>query len=205
MRPILFLSVFSFFLLTACSSDAQEDHGDGHDANEHAEHHDANGHPHHPMRENTEARVSPNAATMQTIGTTNVVITYGRPSVKDREIFGGLVPYGEVWRTGANEASTITFSGDVTVEGQPLAAGTYSLFTIPTDGDWTVIFNNVAEQWGAFNYSEAEDALRVTATPSSEFHVEQMGFWFDNVTTTSATAVLGWADMMVGFDIAVAE
>lgn len=203
MRPTLILSVFSLFLLTACSSEAQHDqeHADT------AEHSEANAaeHPHHPMRANDEARVSPNAAVMQTVGTTNVVITYGRPSMKGRDIFGGLVPYNAVWRTGANEATTITFSGDVTIEGQPLAAGSYSLFTIPTSDSWTVIFNNEAEQWGAFNYNEAEDALRVTVEPTSQFEVEQMGFWFDNVTTTSATAVLAWADVVVPFEIAVAE
>ncbi|MDX1438871.1 MAG: DUF2911 domain-containing protein [Rubricoccaceae bacterium] len=205
MRPLVLLSVFSLFVLTACSSDAQEDHDAEHnETHEHAEHASSE-HPHHPMRGNDEPRVSPNAAVMQTIGTTNVVITYGRPSVNDREIFGGLVPYNEVWRTGANEATTITFSDNVTVEGQPLDAGTYGLFTIPTESTWTIIFNATAEQWGAFNYDASQDVLRVEVEPTHEFHIEQMGFWFDNVTTTSATAVLGWADVMVGFDIEVVE
>ena len=198
IRPLLLLAVFGLFIFTACEGEAQDDHD--HDATENnGAHHD------HPMRANDEVRPSPNAAVMQTIGTTMVHIMYGRPSVNDREIFGGLVPYNEVWRTGANEATTITFSSDVTIEGQPLAAGTYGLFTLPTADSWTFIFKNTAEQWGAFNYDSAEDALRVTVQPTHEFQVEQMGFWFDEVTATSAKAVLGWSDTMVGFEIGVAQ
>ena len=207
-RPFLFLSVFSLFILTACASDAQNDNDmaeghENHDENGMAEGHEA--HNDHPMRANDEVRVSPNAGVMQTIGTTMVHIMYGRPSVNDRDIFGGLVPYDEVWRTGANEATTITFSSDVTIEGQPLAAGTYGLFTLPTADSWTFIFNNTADQWGAFDYDSEEDALRVTVQPTHEFEVEQMGFWFDEVSATSAKAVLGWAGTMVAFEIGVSE
>ena len=207
-RPFLLLSVFSLFILTACTSDAQNDDdmaegNDTHHENGMADGHE--GHHGHPMRANDEARVSPNAGVMQTIGTTMVHIMYGRPSVNDREIFGGLVPYDEVWRTGANEATTITFSGDVTIEGQPLAAGTYGLFTLPTADSWTFIFNNTADQWGAFDYDSAEDALRVTVQPTNEFPVEQMAFWFDEVSATSAKAVLGWAGTMAAFEIEVSE
>lgn len=200
IRPLIILSVFSLFILTACEGEAQDDMT-GHDADTH----ENAGHPEHPHRANDEVRASPNAAVMQTIGTTDVVITYGRPSVKGREIFGGLVPYNEVWRTGANEATTITFSDDVTIEGQPLAAGSYGLFTLPTESTWNVIFNNTAEQWGAFNYDSAEDALRVDVTPGPGFGVEQLGFWFDEVTDSSAKAVLGWADLTVGFTIGAGE
>ncbi len=195
-RPFLLLSVFSLFVLTACTSDAQND-------NDMAEAHEA--HDDHPMRANDETRVSPNAGVMQTIGTTSVHIMYGRPSVNDRDIFGGLVPYDEVWRTGANEATTITFSSDVTIEGQPLAAGTYGLFTLPTADSWTFIFNNTADQWGAFDYDSAEDALRVTVQPIHEFEVEQMSFWFNEISATSAKAVLGWAGTMAAFEIGVSE
>ncbi|MDM7914857.1 MAG: DUF2911 domain-containing protein [Candidatus Eisenbacteria bacterium] len=93
-------------------------------------------------------RPSPKAQVMQTVGLTDVTITYSRPGVKGRVIWGELVPYDKVWRTGANEATTIAFSSDVKVDGHPLKAGTYSLHTIPTKGDWTVIFNSKAEQWG---------------------------------------------------------
>ena len=85
--------------------------------------------------------------------------------MKGRPIWGQLVPYGQVWRSGANEATTITFDQPVMVEGQPLAAGTYSLFTIPTEKQWTMIFNKTAKQWGAFKYDDKQDALRVTVTP----------------------------------------
>ena len=207
-RPFLLLSVFSLFILTACASDAQNDNdmAEGNDA--HHENGMAEGqetHHGHPMRANDEARVSPNAGVMQTIGTTRVHIMYGRPSVNGREIFGGLEPYDEVWRTGANEATTITFSDDVTIEGQPLAAGAYGLFTIPNPDSWTFIFNNTADQWGAFDYDSAEDALRVTVEPTHDFEVEQMSFWFDEVSATSAKAVLGWAGTMAAFEIGVSE
>jgi hypothetical protein len=156
-------------------------------------------------RGNEEARASPNAAVSQTIGTTEVRLTYGRPQVKGRTIFGddGLVPYGEVWRTGANEATTISFSSDVTVQGESLAAGTYSLYTIPGPESWTIIFNDTAEQWGT-NYDNSEDVLRVDATPASAPSREMMTFLFTDVTNTSGTCVLHWADVRVPFEIEVA-
>jgi len=156
-------------------------------------------------RGNDEARVSPNAAVSQTIGTTEVRLTYGRPSVNDRTIFAedGLVPYGEVWRTGANEATTISFSDDVTVQGEPLSAGTYSLYTIPGPDSWTIIFNDIANQWGT-DYDESEDVLRVEATPETGPQVEMMMFYFENVDETSGTAVLHWNETRVPFEIQVA-
>jgi len=114
-----------------------------------------------PDRENTVPRVSPNALVGQTIGVTEVRIAYGRPSVRGRKIFGGLVPFDEVWRTGANEATTISFSTPVRIEGTSLDAGTYSLFTIPGPETWTLIFNSEPEQWGAYNYDSSKDILRV--------------------------------------------
>ena len=90
-----------------------------------------------------------------------ITVAYCRPYMKDRVIFGELVPFGEVWRTGANEATTIELSQDVTVAGEPLPAGRYALFTIPGENEWTMIFKNKADQWGAFDYDAAEDALRV--------------------------------------------
>lgn len=153
-----------------------------------------------------EARVSPNAAVSQTIGTTEVRLTYGRPSVNDRTIFSedGLVPYGEVWRTGANEATTISFSSDVTVQGEPLSAGTYSLYTIPGEDTWTLIFNDVANQWGT-EYDQSEDVLRVEATPETAHHREQMMVFFEEISDTSGTGVIHWADIQVPFEIQVSE
>ncbi|NNF59416.1 MAG: DUF2911 domain-containing protein [Rhodothermaceae bacterium] len=156
-----------------------------------------------PQRGNDEARPSPNAYAGQTIGTTNVMISYGRPAVRGREIYGTLVPYGEVWRTGANEATVFHVSDDVQIEGQSLPAGTYGLFTIPTEDGWTIIFNNVAEQWGAFNYDASQDALRVDVMSEEAPVVEQMAFWFDDVDATSGTVVLSWAGVQVPFTIEV--
>jgi len=155
-------------------------------------------------RGNEEPRTSPNAAVSQTIGTTEVRITYGRPQVNGRTIFGDLVSYNEVWRTGANEATTVSVSSDVTVEGEPLSAGTYSLYTIPRPDSWTIIFNNVANQWGT-QYDQSEDALRVDVEPESAPQHEMMTFVFEEVTDTSGTCVLYWADARVPFEIQVAE
>ena len=154
-------------------------------------------------RANEEARISPNATVSQTIGTTLVTISYGRPAVKGREIYGGLVPFDQVWRTGANEASTITFSDDVLVEGQKLKAGTYGLFTIPGEDEWTIVFNNVPAQWGAFDYDSSKDALRVKVEPQKGRPIEQMMFYFQDVTENSGTVVLHWDETKVPFTIEV--
>lgn len=156
-----------------------------------------------PERESMLPRTSPNAMVAQTIGVTDATITYGRPSVRGRTIYGDLVPYGEVWRTGANEATTITIEDDVMVEGESLAAGTYALFTIPGEDTWTVIFNEEAEQWGAYNYDESADALRVTVEPEAAASMEMMTFTFENVTDTSAAAVLHWSDVRVPIGLSV--
>lgn len=154
-------------------------------------------------RGNEEPRVSPNASVSQTIGTTEVTITYGRPGVNDRNIFGDLVPFNEVWRTGANEATTITFSDDVMIEGEELSAGTYGLFTIPGEETWTVVFNNVPTQWGAFDYTSEEDALRVEVEPEEASPMEQMIFYFEDVTEESGTVVLHWDDVRIPFTVKV--
>jgi hypothetical protein len=156
-----------------------------------------------PHRASDEVRASPNAVVGQTVGTTDVLITYGRPSVRGRVIFGDLVPYGEVWRTGANEATTFTVSKDVTVEGEALPAGTYALFTIPTEEGWTVIFNRAAEQWGAFDHDPAQDALRIEVAPEEGAATEMMTFAFEDITDTSADVVLSWAGLLVPFQIEV--
>lgn len=143
-------------------------------------------------RGNDEARPSPNATVSQTIGTTMVTVGYSRPSVRDRDIFGGLVPFGEVWRTGANEATTISFSSDVMVEGEMLSAGTYSLYTIPNEDSWTVIFNRTAQQWGT-QYDASQDALRVTVDPMTNAPMqEQFEVRFANVSANAATMILHW-------------
>lgn len=154
-------------------------------------------------RGNTLPRTSPNATVSQTIGITEVQITYGRPSVNGRAIFGDLVPFGDPWRTGANEATTFSVSTPVQVEGQTLEAGTYGLFTVPGRDSWTIIFNDVAEQWGAYEYDSSEDVLRVETTPESADPQEMMTFTFESVTDTSATMALHWATTRVPVDLTV--
>jgi hypothetical protein len=154
-------------------------------------------------RSNMLPRTSPNASVSQTIGVTEVHVTYGRPSVNGRTIFGDLVAYDEIWRTGANEATTITFSSPVMVEGEALSAGTYGLFTIPGESSWTIVFNEEPEQWGAYNYDESKDALRVEVEPQPSDMTEMMTFSFRDVSDTEATLVMEWAEMEVPIDVSV--
>jgi len=146
-------------------------------------------------------RVSQKGSVMQTVGLTDVTITYSRPGVKGRVIWGDLVPYDKVWRTGANEATTIVFSKDVTINGKPLPAGTYSLHTIPGKASWTVIFNKKADQWGSYQYDATQDALRVDVTPTTGPNVEWMTFSFPDVQTGSAQVELAWEKVRVAFTI----
>ena len=146
-------------------------------------------------------RASQKQVVTQTVGFTDVTITYSRPGVKGRQIWGGLVPYDKVWRTGANEATTIAFSDDVTINGQPLPKGTYSLHTIPGKDEWTIVFNTTANQWGSFNYDPAKDALRVKAKPhGDEFH-EWLTFEIPDVSPDSATIAIKWANLAVPFTV----
>lgn len=148
-------------------------------------------------------RPSPKASVSQTVGVTEVTIHYSRPGVKDRKIWGELVPYGQVWRTGANENTTITFSTPVKIEGKELPAGTYGLQTIPTENEWTLILSKDAELWGAFNYKPENDVLRAQVKPEpSEFH-ERMGFDFEDVTDNTAKIVLRWEKIQVPFTLEV--
>lgn len=145
----------------------------------------------------TLPRVSPKATVMQTVGLTDVTIMYNRPGVKGRVIWGGLVPYDEVWRTGANEATSITFSQAVKINGQPLPAGTYSVHTIPGKTAWTVIFNKAAEQWGSYAYDAAKDALRIKVEPKTGAHQEWMSFSFPEVSQDAATVELAWEKLRI--------
>ncbi|MGH9382430.1 MAG: DUF2911 domain-containing protein [Thermoanaerobaculia bacterium] len=141
-------------------------------------------------------RKSKNGETTATIGGVDVRITYGRPQARGRTVWGDLVPYDAVWRAGADEATTITFSSDVTIEGQPLPAGTYALFTIPSQETWTVVFNKVAEQWGAYDYDESQDALRVQVQPTTGDHVEELTF-----SVEGNAVVLSWEKLRVPFKV----
>lgn len=139
-------------------------------------------------------RASKNGLISGSIGGTGVTLEYGRPNDKGREIFGGLVPFGKVWRTGADEATTFEVDAPVVVEGSPLAAGRYGLFTIPGPDEWTFIFNKVPNQWGAFRYDASQDALRVTVESGSGDHVETMVFAIED-----DRVVLRWEETEVGF------
>jgi len=151
----------------------------------------------------TTPRPSPNASVSQTIGITEVTLHYSRPGVKGRAIWGGLVPYDQVWRTGANENTTISFSTPVKIEGHDLPAGLYGLQTIPTAGEWTVIFSKDAQLWGAFDYKPEHDALRVQVKPAPAELQERMGFEITDLTDTSARVVLRWEKLQVPFKVEV--
>ncbi len=109
--------------------------------------------------------LSPPVTINSQIGETKIEINYNAPSKRGRKIWGDLVPYGQVWRTGANSATKITIDHDLKVKDQSLPAGTYSIFSIPDEQVWTIIFNNVADQWGHFKYDKSKDALRVEVIP----------------------------------------
>lgn len=121
-------------------------------------------------------RKSKNGKTEGVIDGVNIVIEYGRPKVKGRVIWGDLVPFDKIWRAGADEATTMSFSKDVLIEGKELAAGAYSFFTIPGKEEWVIIFNKVAKQWGAFRYDQAQDALRVKVKCVKVDHVEELTY-----------------------------
>lgn len=144
-----------------------------------------------------ENRPSPPETTEGKIGNVNVVIDYSSPAVKNRKIWGGEVPYDKVWRAGANEATVISFDKDVVIEGKPLPAGKYSLFTIPGESEWTVIFSKETGQWGT-QYDESQDALRVTVDPdeADEFH-ERLKYKIEDGDEVS----LVWENMKVSFDV----
>jgi len=177
-------------------------------------------------------RPSQKASVMQTIGVTDITITYSRPPVKGRTIFADapaamaarakgeatldnqnnrqkgepIVPYDHVWRAGANEATMFVVTDDVLINGQPLKAGTYSMHAIPGKDEWTIIFNNDAGQWGSFTYDEKKDALRVKTKPQmvSE-NQEWLTYFFDPVTDNSATANLRWEKVRVPFTVEVKD
>jgi hypothetical protein len=148
-------------------------------------------------------RVSTKATVTQVVGVTDVTINYCRPSVRGRAIWGSLVPFDKVWRTGANEATTITFGDEITVGDAKLPAGTYGLFTIPGREEWTIVFNKGAKQWGAFNYNAADDVLRVKVKPQANSFTELMTFAFTSVGATSAEVTLTWEKLRVAFTLKV--
>jgi len=155
----------------------------------------------------TLPQASQKATVMQRIGLTDVTIHYSSPAVNDREIWGTLVPYNEgkpfPWRAGANENTIIKFTDDVTIEGQPLKAGTYGLHMIPSEKEWTIIFSNTSTAWGSFFYNQDEDALRVQVVPAAGPFTEWLNYSFEDRQSNSAMAVLQWEKLKVGFKVGV--
>src|ERR1035438_3587646 len=146
---------------------------------------------------------SQQAQVSQTIGITDITIKYHRPLVNDRKIWDGLVPYGKVWRAGANINTTITFSDPVQIEGKPLDKGTYGLHMIPNADEWTVIFSKNSTSWGAFTYDEKEDALRVTVKPQPADMHNALTYDFDQLQPNSAVVELEWEKIAVPFKVSV--
>jgi hypothetical protein len=139
---------------------------------------------------------SPPKTAEKTIGDLEISIAYSSPFVKDRDIYGGLVPWGEIWRAGANEATTIEFSRDIKIDGKLLKAGKYAFFVIPKEeGDWTLIFNSEAQQWGAYKYDESKDALRIQAETEGIEHTESLTYSINEEGIIS----LDWAKTRVFF------
>jgi len=148
-------------------------------------------------------RQSQHALLTQRIGVTDITINYHRPLANSRQIWGKVVPYGQVWRAGANENSTIAFSDPVTIDGQPLEKGTYGLHMIPGENQWTVIFSKNSTSWGSFTYKQEEDALRVNVKPeTAELH-DALTFDFDEVKPDSTVVTMRWDKVAVPFKVAV--
>ncbi len=158
------------------------------------------------------------ASVTQGLGTDALItISYSRPGVKGRKIWGDLVPYGMApgnkyskdkpfpWRAGANQNTTIEFNKDLLIEGKPLPAGKYGIHMIPGEKEWTIIFSKKNDAWGSFAYDPAEDALRVTVTPVKAPHQEWLMYGFDDLAGTSATAYLYWEQVKVPFKIQLAQ
>lgn len=148
-------------------------------------------------------RDSQHSVVIQRIGITDITINYHRPLVKGRTIWGKVVPYDEVWRAGANENTTITFTDPVSIEGKPLAKGTYGLHMIPGHDQWIVIFSKDHGAWGSFTYKQADDALRVTVKAQASDPREALTYDFDDVKADSAVATLRWEKIAVPFKIDV--
>jgi hypothetical protein len=145
-------------------------------------------------------RVSPGAKVTQMIGLSEVTIYYHRPGVKGREIWGKLLPYGEVWRAGANEPTLFTFSDEVTIQGKKLPAGTYRFVTFPGQKEWTIIFNSEVKNWGTM-YEAKYDTLKFTVMPEAGPNEEWLSFSLTDLTPSSARVVLAWEKVRLGFKI----
>lgn len=146
-------------------------------------------------------RLSQYATVSQTVGVTDMTIKYHRPGVKGREIFGKLEQYGKVWRAGANNATSFEFSQDVTIAGTALKAGRYEFFVIPTENEWTVIFNSAKDQWGAYAYDSTLNVVTFQVKPETIPHEEWLSYSFSDLTISSAKVSLKWDKTAISFVI----
>jgi len=144
-------------------------------------------------------RISPDAKVTQTVGLTDLTVTYSRPGVKGRTIWGELVPYDKEWRTGANNATTFTAGDEITLGGKTLPAGTYGLATIPGKDEWTVILNSVSDVWGTV-YDPSKDVLRVTVKPEAAPYQEWMWIGFDDLSPVSGTTICDQANLVIRWE-----
>ena len=150
----------------------------------------------------TPLRVSPASTLSQEIGISKIDLAFARPAVKGRKIWGDLVPFGQVWRAGANNATVITFSHAAKVSGKDVPAGAYGFFVIPGEKSWTLILNKKAKQWGAYDYKKEEDLLRWEVTPQAGPFLEYLDYRVMPSDTSSATIELGWEKLRVSFPVA---
>lgn len=155
------------------------------------------------LAQNVQPQASPYAEVLQRIHTTDVEITYHRPGVKERTIWGELVPFGKVWRAGANNNTTFECSTDVMIEGEKLPAGKYGLHIIPEKDSWVIAFNSVNNSWGSFRYDAGNDVLRVTVKPVEAPHQEWLQYGFEDTQGSSAVCYLHWEKLKAPFKIEV--
>jgi hypothetical protein len=148
-------------------------------------------------------RVSQHERITQRIGLTDITLDFSRPAVRGRKVFGGLQQYGQVWRAGANENTTIAFTDAVTINGQPLAAGAYGLHMIPGQDSWAVVFSKNSTSWGSFTYDQAEDALRVTVKPEVIPQQEILSYSIDDPAANSALIAMRWDTVAISLKVGV--
>jgi hypothetical protein len=148
-------------------------------------------------------RASPMASVSQTFGYTTATVTYSRPAVNGRVIWGGLVPYGKVWRAGANEATVLELTTDARLNGHALPKGKYGLFILPTEKEWTFIFSKTFKTWGAFTYDQKDDALRISIPVQGAEHLERLEYSFESISDSGATLVARWEKLKAPIDIRV--
>jgi tetratricopeptide (TPR) repeat protein len=152
----------------------------------------------------TLPEASPQATVMQTVGLTEITVTYHQPAVKGRPIWGELVPYNKVWRAGANENTTFKFSDPVQIGGKELPAGTFGFHMIPAENEWTLIFSTAYTAWGSYAYDQQEDALRLKVKPltAGDFK-ERLLYYFEDATDSSVNAVMQWEKVKISFPIKI--